>query len=196
MRNFDAGSFPSVSPKFQLSIMRYYLVALLLPLVLMSCGNKGFKEISLEQGHIELVVPEGYTIRKDTAYIINPTTAHEIRTFKFTNAKDSSSAVGVAYSINANSDLVLDTFLNNMMTAASRSPKVKMKGKEVKTINGRQVGILTYTIEGDSGETDLSRIAFALLDKNIYTVNMYFKGKVKPEYMEQAEKVTNSFKIR
>src|SRR6478672_5919947 len=107
-----------------------YIVATMLFALLCACGKGGgFTEVSIEQGALELKVPQEFTIRQDTSFMIDPVTAHEIRTFKFTSSKDSASAVGVAYSLNANSDLTPDGFLGNMESEARRTPKVKVKNR-------------------------------------------------------------------
>ena len=177
---------------------KYILLVTVIALFFASCSKapKGYTHYSLDNGKVEVNLPDDFSSRKDSTYHIDPVKKHDVKTFKFSSKKDTANAIGVAYSMNADTKQTVDKFLSNITMEAAQSPIVKLKTNDTMRLNGQLCGVVTYTMMKDNVETDFSRIIFTILNSEIYTLNIYFKGAVKPEYSTMAETVTKSFTIK
>jgi hypothetical protein len=156
---------------------------------------KGYHHVELEKGLMELDIPDEFTVVKDSLIHVNPEKNHDVKTFRY-STPDSTKAIGVAFSKNAETELSVDKFQQNVAMQAAQSPNVKVLTNDTMTLNGNKVDVLTYNLIKDSTDSDYSRTVITIINKEVYTVNMYFKGKVLPEYGTIAETVTKSFKVK
>lgn len=120
-----------------------------------------------------------------------------ITTFKYRSVADSGSAVGVSYGINDNvPQQYLGKFVANLEEEARQQTNLRKIDKQfLKLQETRETGVITYSLWDGTAEIDLSVIAAAVVDNNILTFNIYFKGPVTPQQEDAARLMVRSFKM-
>lgn len=156
---------------------------------------KGFHHVEIEKGVISVDIPDEFTVAKDSLIHVDPEKNHDVKTFRYTTP-DTTKAIGLAYSVNADTKLTVEKFQQNVAMQASQSPNVKILTNDTMTINGNKCDVLTYNMIKDSSDEDYSRTVLTIIGTEVYTLNIYFKGKVKPEYNTIAETISKSFTIK
>lgn len=120
-----------------------------------------------------------------------------ITTFKYKSATDSASAIGVSYGVDDNVPLqYLGKFVTNLEEEARTQANLRKIDKQFVKLEGeRETGVITYSVWDGTNEIDLSVIAAAVVNKNILTLNIYFKGPVTPQQEDAARLMVRSFKV-
>ena len=120
-----------------------------------------------------------------------------ITTYKYRSVIDSTSAIGVSYGVDDNvPPQYLGKFVTNLEEEARTQANLRKIDKQFVKLEGtRETGVITYSLWDGTNEIDLSVIAAAVVNNNILTLNIYFKGPVTPQQEEAARSMVRSFKV-
>lgn len=119
-----------------------------------------------------------------------------ITTFKYRSTVDSNSAIGISYGVNDNvPPTYLQRFISNLETEARQQPNLRKIDKKYLKLEDRETGVISYSVWDGKQEIDYSVIAAGILNKNILTLNIYFKGPVTPEQVDAANLMVRSLKV-
>lgn len=152
-------------------------------------------EREFSNGKFATVMPfEWSDYLQDTIY--RKTGEPFITTFKYRSTVDSNSAIGISYGVNDNvPPTYLQKFVSNLEVEARQQPNLRKIDKKYLKLEDRETGVISYSVWDGKQEIDYSVIAAGILNKNILTLNIYFKGPVTPEQVDAANLMVRSLKV-